>query len=158
MFLLVLSLINYIRTTSYFNRKIFKQHRWSRANNYNDHKVAKYTNLRLLDVIILKKKTSFNLGGWGEGKAPLMIVCWLENSKITLISQNLVITPNSWLLRWVCVRVSILIYYKFSLFRGTLNFLNPKCVFQRQNYWVLLLQHLKYVWYVYMSQSESGRY
>lgn len=85
-------------------------------------------------------------------------VCWLENGKIILISQNLVITQNSWFLRWVYVSCYYSNLLQNVLSRAKLNFLSPKCVFQRQNYWVPLLQHFKSIWYVYMSQSESGRY
>lgn len=42
--------IKYVETSCHFNRKICKpQYRWSHANNYNDHKVAKQTNLHPSD-------------------------------------------------------------------------------------------------------------
>lgn len=69
-FVLVLLLIKYIKTSSHFNRKVFKpQYRWSHAKNHNDHKVAKHTNLHGLDGLFQKKKNVFQHGGWGRGKA-----------------------------------------------------------------------------------------
>lgn len=92
------------------------------------------------------------------GGASLVIVCLLARewqnytnfSKFSNYSKFLVL------------EMSVSCYYsnllQHVLSRAKLNFLSPKCVFQRQNYWVPLLQHFKSIWYVYMSQLESGRY